>query len=112
MIAISNEDYGKVGRLLRALLNYRDGTLRERENARQATLLLRKWKKREKRSISARKSADDKLYYSAKKSENRHLVGAEIVDSAVLAGWEPSEKALSCWADMVVEAQEYLTKIY
>lgn len=58
MIAISNEDYRKVKRLLLALYHSKGETLKCIEDRRQAWLLLRKWSKREKRSVSASNSKD------------------------------------------------------
>ena len=52
---------------------------------------------------------NDKLYIQQDKLENRRLLGAEIVDAAVLAGWEPSEDAKRVWDQMVCEAENFLT---
>lgn len=49
MKAISNADYSAVLRLLEAQSKSKGTTLRERENARKATLIYRKLKKNEDR---------------------------------------------------------------
>ena len=53
MIPIANSDFVKVKRLLHALCMVAPATLRGYEDRRQALLLLRKWERREKRSIIA-----------------------------------------------------------
>lgn len=62
MIPISNEDYRKAVRLLHSFSQSKCTTLREKEERRQAVLLVRKWEKREKRNLSEDNSKDDKLY--------------------------------------------------
>lgn len=73
MITISNEDYGKVKRLLTNLTTCNPKDWRWREAKRLALLLLRKWKRAEKRPINASNFKDDKLYYQKEKGENRRV---------------------------------------
>lgn len=58
MITISNGDYKKATRLLRAFSQTEATNLKGKEQRRQAWLLLRKWEKREKRPKNASNSKD------------------------------------------------------
>ena len=59
MIALSNEDYSRVVRLLKTLVGLNPLSRRDSEAQRQAHLLLKRWQKRPRIAI---KKIDDKLY--------------------------------------------------
>ena len=112
MKSISNEDYNKVGRVLKRLSHIATRNTRDRNAQRQAIAILRKWENAEKRPIRDAKPKDDKLYSEGLYPRLRPFSGAQIVDAAVCSGWEPSEKSLSCWETMVEEANDFLANNY
>ena len=59
MIQISNADYASVKRLLSTFTRCNGRNARERDGMRRALLLLRKWERREKRSVLKEKSKDE-----------------------------------------------------